>query len=82
MAQKVIKNNVRITSYMKNLARSTKYIGIDVFKSYAPVMTSFSKTVKDNVSDSYQSIKDFTASDNDDDFSFHVSKLLQILFKY
>jgi len=62
--------NVRVNSYMKNLAKSAGYIGFDVLKSYAPVMTSLAKSSKEATQSTYQAIKDFTSSSSSSDFSF------------
>lgn len=63
-------SGVRVSSYMKNLAKSAGYISLDVFKSYAPTMSSLASTTKEASSSAYQAIKDFTSSSNDSDFSF------------
>ena len=62
--------NVYFNSYMKNLARSAKYIGMDVFKSYAPVMTELASSSKEAASNGYQAIKAFTDTSGSSDFSF------------
>ena len=64
------KKGVRVNSYMKNLAKSAGYIGMDIFKSYAPTMTSLASSTKEAAANGYQAIKDFTSSSNDSDFSF------------
>lgn len=64
------KRGVRVNSYMKNLAKSAGYIGMDIFKSYAPTMTSLASSTKEAASTGYQAIRDFTSSSNDSDFSF------------
>ena len=64
------KESVRVNSYMKNLAKSAGYISMDIFKSYAPTMSSLASSTKEAASNGYQAIKDFTSSSNDSDFSF------------
>ena len=64
------KKGVRANSYMRNLAKSAGYISMDIFKSYAPTMSSLASSTKEAASAGYQAIKDFTSSSNDSDFSF------------
>jgi hypothetical protein len=68
------KKNVRLSSYTKNLGKSLGYIGMDIFRSYAPVMSSLASTSKEAASSGYQAIKDFTDSSNTSDFSFKSMK--------
>ena len=57
--------NFSIPSYVKNLAKSAGYIGIDVFKEYAPTMKSVISNTKETSEDLFMAIKDFTSSSSD-----------------
>ena len=49
------KKNVRLSSYTKNLGKSLGYIGMDIFRSYAPVMSSLASSSKEAASSGYAS---------------------------
>ena len=50
----------KVTSYMKNVAKSFGYALGDTFSEYNPVIRSIAKETKDTTSDIYQTIKSFT----------------------
>ena len=52
---------VKVSTYLKNVAKSFGYAGIEVFNEYNPTVTKLFKDTKETTQDLYQSIKDFTA---------------------
>ena len=59
--------NIKISPILKNLAKSAGYISADIFKSYAPTMSSLAETAKETATSGYQAIKDFNSSSSDSD---------------